>query len=77
MFFYFIVFRIQNVSMKIFFVSKYFFGCAWPIRARGYAWIWLDHPRSEDMLGYSHLGWFAACWRRELDCDWLRAICLS
>jgi hypothetical protein len=41
--------------MKIFFVSKYFVGCAWLIRARGYAWIWLDRPRSEDMLGYSHL----------------------
>ena len=53
--FFLIVFRIQNVSMKIFFVSKYFFGCAWPIRARGYAWIWLDHPRSEDMLDYARL----------------------
>ena len=53
---FFIVFRIQNVSMKIFFVSKYFFGCAWPIRTRGYAWIWLDRPRNEDMLDYSHLG---------------------
>ena len=42
--------------MKIFFVSRYFFGCAWPIRVHGYAWIWLDRPRSEDMLGYSHLG---------------------
>ena len=23
------------------------------------------------MLDYSHLGWFAACWRRELNCNWL------
>ena len=37
------------------FVSKYVFGCAWPIRARGYAWIWLDRPRSEDMLDYARL----------------------
>ena len=46
----------KRIHEDIFRIQIFCFGCAWPIRARGYAWIWLDRPRGEHMLGYSHLG---------------------